>query len=226
MSKGVKRAIEERMNIIFDTTGRMTEIIQTVISSTASNGYKQTVIMISTSMENCIARSQARNISEPDREKMHPKAVESSYKSFIEPSMTSGTLSYYLISNKKVLSKVHEMFVYDNNTPSPILLFKKIGANVETVVEYPNFYNMKIITTPPYFAPNDSEAMTADSTKKSKRTAKKKIATKPKKSKKSKSVKEETLMEIKQPILERATRRSKRIRSDKVVNYNEDIETP
>lgn len=229
----LKRAIEDGMNIIFDTTGRMTEIIQQVVSSTASSGYKQIVIMVSTSMENCIARSQTRNISEPDREKMHPKIVELAYKSFIEPSMTSGTLSYYLVSNKKVLSKVDEMFVYDNNTSSPILLFKKIGPNVETVVEYPNFYNMRIITTPPFFVANGKESTSAESkitspAKKSKRATKRKAVAKPAKQTKTKQTKtklnkEETSTEKKPPIPERHTRRSTRIRSDKVVNYNEDL---
>lgn len=147
----LETAIRENMNILFDTTGRMKDVVTNVINTTNSANYQQYIIIISTSRDNCLQRAEMRNRIETDREPMTPEMINGAYDSFIDTSKDKGTLSYYLLSNPELFSHVTEIYIYDNNGPSPQLLFKKVGENVETVVDYSNFYNMNIISSPPYF---------------------------------------------------------------------------
>lgn len=145
-------AIRENMNILFDTTGRMKELVTEVIDKTSDSNYKIQLIIVSTSRENCLQRAEMRNRTETDREPMAAFMVNGAYDSFMEPLANKGTLSYYLMANPELISKVNEIFIFDNNGPSPELLFKKVGDNVEIAQNYPNLYNMSIISTPPYFS--------------------------------------------------------------------------
>jgi len=145
-------AIRENMNILFDTTGRMKELVTEVIEKTSESSYEILLIVVSTTRENCLQRAEMRNRSEPDRELMAPFMVNGAYDSFMEKSTNKGTLSYYLMANPDLLSKVNQIFIFDNNSSSPELLFKKVGDNVEIAQNYPNLYNMSIISTPPYFS--------------------------------------------------------------------------
>lgn len=148
----LETAIREKINILFDTTGRMKDIVTEVINSTSQNGYEINVIIISTSRENCLQRAEMRNTIETDREPMTSDMVNGAYDSFMDPNIDKGTLSYYLISNPDVLSHAKELYIFDNNGSSPELLFKKVGENVEVAANYPNFYNMSIKSSPPYFS--------------------------------------------------------------------------
>ena len=145
-------AIRENMNILFDTTGRMKELVTEVIDKTSESNYEILLIAVSTSRENCLQRAEMRNRSEPDREPMAPFMVNSAYDSFMEKSANKGTLSYYLMANKELISKVNQIYVYDNNGTSPELLFKQLDNNVEIAQNYPNLYNMSISSSPPYFS--------------------------------------------------------------------------
>lgn len=145
-------AIRENINILFDTTGRMKELVTEVIEKTVQSEYTLYFIIVSTSRENCLQRAELRNISERDREPMTPEMVNGAYDSFMENSATKGTLSYYLLANPNLTSEANEIYIFDNNGPSPQLVFKRVGENIETVVDYPDLYNMKINTTPPYFS--------------------------------------------------------------------------
>ena len=147
-------AIRENMNILFDTTGRMKELVSEVIDKTSDSNYEIQLIIVSTSRENCLQRAEMRNRSEPDREPMAPFMVSGAYDSFMETSQNKGTLSYYLMANPELLSKINQIFIFDNNGSSPELLFKKIGDNVEIAQNYPNLYNMSISSSPPYFSLN------------------------------------------------------------------------
>lgn len=145
-------AIRENMNILFDTTGRMKELVTEVIDKTSESNYELQLIIVSTSRENCLQRAEMRNRVESDREPMEPFMVNGAYDSFMEKSADKGTLSYYLMANPKLISKINEIYIFDNNGPSPELLFKKIGDNVEISQNYSNLYNMSINSSPPYFS--------------------------------------------------------------------------
>jgi predicted kinase len=145
-------AIRENMNILFDTTGRMKELVSEVIDKTSDSNYEIQLIVVSTSRENCLQRAEMRNRSEPDREPMAPFMVNGAYDSFMETSSNKGTLSYYLMANPELISKINQIFIFDNNGSSPELLFKKVGDNVEIAQNYPYLYNMSISSSPPYFS--------------------------------------------------------------------------
>lgn len=146
-------AVNDNMNILFDTTGRMTEVVETVVNTTKSAGYQQIFIIIYTSLENCLIRAEMRNTIETDREPMAPFMIKGAYESFMDKS-SKGIASYYLIANKGLTENANELYIFDNNNSSPQLLFKRVNGNVETVMETPNFYNMSINSTEPYFTLN------------------------------------------------------------------------
>jgi len=147
----LNQAIEDNINILFDTTGRMKDLMTEVINSTNAAEYEQYIIIISTSLENCLQRAEMRNRSETDREPMTSEMVSGSYESFMDPSKDKGTISFYLLANPDLFSNAKELYVFDNNGASPRLVFKKVNTEVETAENYPNFYNMSIVDSPPYF---------------------------------------------------------------------------
>lgn len=148
-------AIAERMNILFDTTGRMKDVVENVLNVTKSADYQQVFIIVYTSLENCLERASMRNTIERDREPMTSSMIEGAYKSFMEKSASNGTASYYLISNKELTDYANELYIFDNNGSTPTLLFKRVGGIVEVANETPNFYNMMINSSEPYFTLNN-----------------------------------------------------------------------
>jgi predicted kinase len=165
----LESAMRDKINILFDTTGRMKEFMIDVINSTNASNYEQHIIIISTSRENCLKRAEMRNKIESDREPMTPEMVNGAYDSFMDPVKDKGTLSYYLLANPQLFSNVKELYIFDNNEAIPRIIFKKVRENVETAENYPNFYNMSINNSPPYFRLNDKKGG-----KKSKKTKKRK----------------------------------------------------
>lgn len=147
-------AVNDKMNILFDTTGRMTDVVETVVNATKSAGYQQIFIIIYTSLENCLERAAMRNTIETDREPMAPFMIKGAYESFMDKSVSKGVASYYLMDNKALTEEANELYIFDNNYASPQLLFKRVNGVVETVVETPNFYNMSINSSEPYFTLN------------------------------------------------------------------------
>ena len=144
-------AIAERMNILFDTTGRMTDVVENVINRTKSANYNQIFIIVYTTLENCLERASMRNVTEMDREPMTSSMVSGAYKSFMEKSASAGTASYYLISNSHLTNEANELYIFDNNGSSPQILFKRVNGVVEVALQTPNFYNMSINSSEPYF---------------------------------------------------------------------------
>ncbi len=144
-------SIAERMNILFDTTGRMKDVVEGVINTTKSADYKQIFIIVYTSLDNCLERAAMRNVTERDREPMSSSMVSGAYESFMEKSASAGTASYYLIANSYLTDEANELYIFDNNGSSPQLLFKRVDGNVEVAVQTPNFYNMTINSSEPYF---------------------------------------------------------------------------
>jgi predicted ABC-type ATPase len=147
-------AIAERINILFDTTGRMKDVVENVINETKSADYKQIFIIVYTSLDNCLERVAMRNVTERDREPMRSSVVEDAYNGFMEKSASSGIASYYLIANSHLTDEANELYVFDNNGSSPQLLFKRVDGNIEVANEAPNFYNMSINSSEPYFTVN------------------------------------------------------------------------
>jgi len=147
-------AISEHMNILFDTTGRMKDVVENVINETKSADYKQIFVIVYTSLENCLERASMRNMNERDREPMSSSMVSGAYEGFMEKSASGGIASYYLISNSQMTDEANELYVYDNNGSSPQLLFKRVDGIVEVAVETPNFYNMSINSSEPHFTVN------------------------------------------------------------------------
>jgi len=147
-------AITEKMNILFDTTGRMKNVVEGVINATKSADYQQIFIIVYTSLENCLERAAMRNVTETDREPMRSSVVEDAYNSFMEKSASSGIASYYLIANRALTEEANELYIFDNNGSSPQLLFKRVDGVVEVANETPNFYNMSINVIEPYFTLN------------------------------------------------------------------------
>ena len=145
-------AIKDRMNVLFDTTGRMTDLTTTIIEQTKEAGYKQVFVIVYTTLDNCIVRARARNISEPDRPPMSSRAITEAYDSFITKGASTGTISYYLLANRHLTNDADELYIFDNNGVEPEVLFKRINGVVEIVKPTPNFYNMSIYADEPYFA--------------------------------------------------------------------------
>jgi predicted kinase len=148
-------AVAERMNILFDTTGRMKDVVENVLDITKSAEYQQIFIIVYTSLENCLERAAMRNTIEKDREPMTSSMIEGAYKSFMEKSSSTGTASYYLIANKSLTDEANELYIFDNNGSTPNLLFKRVNGIVEVANETPIFYNMRINSSEPYFTLNN-----------------------------------------------------------------------
>lgn len=150
----IEMAIREKMNILFDTTGRMKDVVEGIINLTKSADYQTNFIIVYTSLDNCLERAAMRNTIETDREPMTSSMVSGAYESFMEKSASNGIASYYLISNSSLTEDANELYIFDNNGSSPELLFKRIGGAVEVAIETPNFYNMSIHSSEPYFTVN------------------------------------------------------------------------
>lgn len=144
-------AIKERMNILFDTTGKMTDLVKYVLDATKSENYRQIFIIIYTSLENCIERGLLRNALERTRVSMSSSDIENSYMNFMKNKASEGIASYYLIANKELTEEADELHIFDNNNSSPQILFRRVDGIIEDVNETPDFYNMTINTSEPYF---------------------------------------------------------------------------
>jgi predicted ABC-type ATPase len=166
-------AIAERMNILFDTTGRMKDVIEGVITATKNADYRQIFIIVYTSLENCLERAAMRNTIETDREPMTSSMIRGAYDSFMEKGASTGTASYYLIGNKDLTQNANELYIFDNNGATPQLLFKRVDGVVEVANETPNFYNMSINATEPYFIMNKRGGKKTKKRKTKKRKTKK-----------------------------------------------------
>ena len=144
-------AIRDRMNILFDTTGRMTDLTSQIIEESRAANYRQCFIIVYTSLDNCLARAASRNVSEPDRPPMSSRMITEAYESFINKGASTGTISYYLLANRNLTSEAEELYVFDNNGSTPEILFKRVDGVVEVAKETPDFYNMSINSSEPYF---------------------------------------------------------------------------
>lgn len=143
-------SLDQNYNIIFDTTGQNFRAVSDLLYQSKQKGYKTYFIIIYASLETCQRRVQQRNeklIAEGSRRIQLPLEVASQiYSGFMQPK---GTASMFLIDYPV---KANQVLLYNNNIDGqePELLYKKNGDNVEFASEFSGFYNMNIISRPPY----------------------------------------------------------------------------
>ena len=144
--------IKNQVNILFDTTGRMTDLTTEIIEATREAGYKQVFVIVYAALVTVLERSKARNRIETDRPPMSSRAVTEGYESFINKGASTGTASYYLLSKPELTNEAEELYIYDNNGAEPELLFSRKDGVVEVAKDTPIFYNMSIYSSEPYFS--------------------------------------------------------------------------
>ena len=153
-------AQRQRLNIIFDTTGQNFGAISEL---TRITDYTKIFTVIWASKSTCIRRIVARNIElahNPDGRIELPTAIASNiYNGFMRPQTdeSNGTASMFLISKYKIINKVDEVLLYNNDADGkePVLLFNKnraVGV-VPPTVKFERFYNMKLNTDDPFIRP-------------------------------------------------------------------------
>lgn len=144
--------IKNQVNILFDTTGRMTDLTTEIIEATREAGYKQVFVIVYAALVTVLERAKARNRIETDRPPMSSRAVTEGYESFINKGASTGTASYYLLSKPELTNEAEELYIYDNNGAEPELLFTRKNGVVEVAKDTPIFYNMSIYSSEPYFS--------------------------------------------------------------------------
>ena len=87
------------------------------------------------------------------------------YSGFVQPK---GTASMFLVDYPV---KANQVFLYNNDSDGsePQLLYRKVGENVEFATDFNGFYNMNILSGPPYIK------KTIEGGKRKRRTKKRKI---------------------------------------------------
>jgi predicted ABC-type ATPase len=148
----LKLGIKNQVNILFDTTGRMTDLTTEIIEATREAGYKQVFVIVYAALVTVLERAKARNRIETDRPPMSSRAVTEGYESFINKGASTGTASYYLLSKPELTNEAEELYIYDNNGAEPELLFSRKDGVVEVAKDTPIFYNMSIYSSEPYFS--------------------------------------------------------------------------
>jgi predicted ABC-type ATPase len=143
-------SLDSNYNIVFDTTGQNFRAVSDLIYQSREKGYKSYFVIIYASLQTCQRRVQLRNeklIAEGSGRIQLPLELAAQiYSGFIQPK---GTASMFLIDYPV---KANQVFLYDNDTDGsePQLLYRKIGENVEFATDFDGFYNMNILSRPPY----------------------------------------------------------------------------
>lgn len=143
-------SLEQGYNIVFDTTGQNFRAVSDLIYQSRQYGYKSFFTIIYASLETCQRRVQSRNkylkTSGSGRIELPLDVAAKIYDGFMQPK---GTASMFLLDYPV---KANAVFLYNNNQDGqePQLLFKKVGENVEYAIDFSGFYNMNIMSQPPY----------------------------------------------------------------------------
>jgi predicted kinase len=149
-------SLEERYNILFDTTGQNFRAVSDLLYQSRERGYKTYFVVIYASLETCQRRVQMRNeklkAEGSGRIQLPIEIAAQIYSGFIQPK---GTASMFLVDYPV---KASQVLLYNNNIDGaePELLYRKIGENVEFVTDFSGFYNMNIISLPPYIIKSNS----------------------------------------------------------------------
>ena len=149
-------SLGERYNILFDTTGQNFRAISDLLYQSRQRGYKTYFVVIYASLETCQRRVQMRNeklITEGSGRIQLPLEIAAQiYSGFVQPK---GTASMFLIDYPV---RADQILLYNNNIDGaePELLYRKIGEKVEFVTDFSGFYNMNIISLPPYIVKSNT----------------------------------------------------------------------
>jgi predicted ABC-type ATPase len=143
-------SLEQKYNILFDTTGQNFKAVSDLLYQSRERGYKTYFVIIYASLETCQRRVQMRNeklkAEGSGRIQLPLEVASQIYSGFIQPR---GRASMFLIDYPV---RADQVLLYNNNTDGeePQLLYRKIGENVEFATDFNRFYNMNIISRPPY----------------------------------------------------------------------------
>ena len=146
------------INIVFDTTGQNFGAISEL---THINEYIKIFTVIWASKSTCIRRIVDRNIElahNPDGRIELPTSIASNiYDGFMRPQTdnSNGTASMFLISKYKIINKVDEVLLYNNDVDGeePVLLFHKNKDGVQYSTNFAGFYNMDLNKNDPFIRP-------------------------------------------------------------------------
>ena len=130
----------------------MTDLTTEIIEATREAGYKQVFVIVYTALVTVLERAKARNRIETDRPPMSSRAVMEGYESFMNKGASTGTASYYLLSKPGLTNAAEELYIYDNTGAEPELIFSRKDGVVDVAKDTPDFYNMSIYSSKPYFS--------------------------------------------------------------------------
>lgn len=143
-------SLQQGYNIIFDTTGQNFRAVSDLIYQSKQHGYKSLFSIIYASLETCQRRVQIRNeylkSSQSGRIELPLDIAAKIYDGFMQPK---GTASMFLL-DYPVRADAIMLYNNDRDGQEPQLLFKKVGENVEYASDFSGFYNMNIMSQPPY----------------------------------------------------------------------------
>lgn len=150
----VDYCLENKFNIVFDTTGRNYTANKDLINDSKTHGYKSVFAMVYVSKETSLKRIKERNekiiASGDGRKPLDENVASSLYDDFMRPN---GTPVMYLI---KYPVYPDVLILYENENV-PNILFKGLlnnendGYNADIVNDFNNFYTVNIIQQAPYF---------------------------------------------------------------------------
>ena len=149
-------SLEERYNILFDTTGQNFRALSDLLYQSRERGYKTYFVVIYASLQTCQRRVQIRNeklkAEGSGRIQLPLEIAAQIYSGFMQPK---GTASMFLVDYPV---RADQILLYNNNIDGaePELLYKKIRENVEFATDFSGFYNMNIISLPPYIVKSNS----------------------------------------------------------------------
>jgi len=141
-------ARNQRLNIVFDTTGQNSTAIFALIKNLRESGYKTHFVIVYASLETCLARVARRNdqLTETgsDRIQLPLDIASGIYNGFMK-----GIASTFLLDFPP---RLDEILLYDNNADGgePTLLYQKVEKDVVFSSNFPNFYNMSLSEASPY----------------------------------------------------------------------------
>ena len=171
---GVK-IIDQGLDFILDTTGKMKEEIKYVMKKAKAASYTIDVAIVYSTMELCKTRVAKRNTEYTQRDPMPIRVVEKTYEEFTTSKLTKS----YLLGMKDVISMVDNFYLFDNSrcTPDAALIMEKHGTETVVHEDFPDFYGVSISQISPKLVANGitkSKSIKSNSTKSKKHYKKKK----------------------------------------------------
>ena len=136
------KIIDQGLDFILDTTGKMKEEIKYVMKKAKAASYTIDVAIVYSTMELCKARVAKRNTEYTQRDPMPIRVVEKTYEEFTASKLTKS----YLLGMKDIISMVDNFYLFDNSrcTPEAALIMEKHGQQTVVHEDFPDFYGVSI----------------------------------------------------------------------------------